>query len=123
MIKFTHNPEYNNFTARICAKVVSLGEVVQENKNGKTYVVGAVEFIDDSNQLVIRQAICPTVNIAKIEIGKTFLCNVTITEERPDEPIISISPLQFTPISSKEDFGFDFKTALKEVKVGSEEVM
>jgi len=109
----------NQFTGQIMAEVISLGDNFQQNVNGTEYVVGSIKFEDK-----VRSAICYKANLDKgINVGETYLCNVTFTEDRPNEPIIAISSLTSAVRASADDFNFDFKAALAEVGVGAEETV
>lgn len=109
----------NQFTGQIKAKVVSLGDTFVENSNGTEFVVGSIEF-----EGKVRSAICYKANLDKgINVGTEYLCNVVFTEDRPKEPIISISPITSAVRATATDFGFDFEAALKAQGVGAEEVV
>ena len=117
------NPETGSFEGQFQAKVVSLGEVSQKNVNGTEYAVGSIEFPDTHGQLVTRSAICYKKNFDKgITVGQTYLCNVTVTSDRPAEPILSISSLTGAVRASADDFGFDFAEASVKADVGAEQV-
>ena len=119
----TYNPERNQFEGQIKAEVISMGDSLKKNVNGTEYVVGAIRFTDATGKTVERSAICYVKNLDKgVEVGNTYLCNVTITAEKPNEPFISISPLTSAERSSANDFGFDFEAALAEASVGAEEL-
>jgi len=106
------------FTGQIKATVVSLGDTLLENSNGTEYVVGSISFEGKT-----RSAICYKANLDKgIKLGTDYLCNVVFTEDRPNEPIISISPLTSAVRATAADFGFDFEQALATAGVGAEEV-
>lgn len=110
--------ERNQFTGQITATVISLGDTMQKNVNGTEYVVGSIQF--DGK---VRSAICYKANLNKgIDIGVEYLCNVTFTSDRPNEPIIAISSLTGAVRASAEDFNFDFAAALAEAGVGAEQV-
>ena len=118
------DPERRQFTGQIKATVTSLGDTVQTNTNGTEYVVGSITFENNKGKVVERSAICYMKNVEKgIEVGKEYLCNVTITEDRPTEPIISISPLTSAVRANSDDFGFDFDSALVAEGVGAEETV
>jgi len=123
MFNLTFNSELNQFEGQFKATVTSLGEAVQTNVNGKEYVVGAVKFTNNKGEVVERSAICYMKNLEKgISVGNEYLCNVTITEARPTEPIISISPLTSAVRATASDFDFNFAEALALQGVGVEEV-
>lgn len=122
-MKFEFNQDQNQFEATVMAKVVSLGTTELENKNGKTYVVGTIEFPNVHGELVQRGAICYTKNLEKgVEVGGTYLCNVVVTEDRPNEPLITISSLTTATRATAEDFGFDAKSEFASIGVGVEEI-
>ena len=111
---------YNGKTSvigTIKAKVISMGDVMQTNVNGTNYVVGTIEI--EGKQF---SAICYEANLAKVEVGNEYICNVTFTEDQPSNPIIAVSPLTGGVRATAEDFGFDFKAAVAEVGIGAEEV-
>lgn len=118
--KFTYNAEYNQHEADIYAKVVSLGEVNQVNKKtGTEYAVGAIEFTNADGEQKTVSAICYKKNVEKgIKIGGTYLCNVVITDEQPDSPIIKISSLTSNVRATCSDFAF----IPAEVHAGAEQV-
>lgn len=105
--KFKYNADQGQYEAQFYGTVVSLGEVNQVNSNGTKYAVGAVEFTNAEGELKTVSAICFEKNVAKgIKVGTTYLCNVSITDARPDEPIISISPLTSAVRATCSDFNF-----------------
>ena len=109
----------NQFTGQIKATVVSLGDTLLQNVNNTEYVVGTIQF--DGKQ---RSAICYKANLDKgITPGQSYICNVTITADRPNEPIISISSLTSAIRASASDFDFDFAAELVAASVGVEEVV
>lgn len=123
-IKLNFDAERNQFVGQMVAKVVSLGDKLLANSNGTEYAVGTIEYKDDKGHLVQRSAICFQANLEKgITIGNEYLCNVTFTADRPNEPIISISPLTSAVRATAEDFGFDFAKAMSEVGVGAEQTV
>jgi hypothetical protein len=119
--KFKYNAEYNQHEATFYGKVVSLGEVNQVNKvTGKKYAVGSVEFTNAEGKLTTVGAIAFEKNVEKgIKIGTTYLCNVIITEDRPDEPLISISSLTSAVRATLKDFAF----IPTEVNAGAEQTV
>jgi hypothetical protein len=123
MFNLEFNSERNQFEGQFKATVTSLGDTVQTNVNGTEYVVGAVKFINNKNVVIERSAICYMKNVEKgVTVGNEYLCNVTVTQDRPNEPIISISPLTSAVRATADDFGFDFASALTLAGVGAEEV-
>ncbi len=117
------NEEQGQFEGQFKAVVTSLGSTVQKNVNGTEYVVGAIKFTNASGQEVERSAICYMKNLDKgITVGESYLCNVAVTEARPNEPIISISPLTSAVRATSEDFNFDFAAAMAEQGVGAEQI-
>lgn len=124
MFDLKFNEEYSQFEGQFQGTVVSLGTVIQENKNGTQYVVGAVQFVDANGQLIERKAICYKKNLDKgIKVGESYLCNVVITENRPDDPIISISALNSAVKATAADFDFIFENELVLQGVGAEQVI
>lgn len=108
----------NQITGQITAKVISLGDTLLENSNGTEYVVGSIEF--DGK---VRSAICYKANLDKgINPGTEYLCNVTFTAARPQEPIIAISSLTGAVRASADDFDFDFEAVMAEAGVGAEQI-
>jgi len=120
---FKFNADQNQMEAQIRAEVISLGDKKQVNKNGTEYVVGAIRFTNAQGKIVERSAIAYMKNVEKgITVGETYLCNITVTADRPSEPIISISPLTSAERATADDFNFDFTVALAAAGVGVEEV-
>lgn len=118
------NAEQNQLEGQFRAEVISLGTKVQENVNGTQYVVGAVRFTNAKGVTVERGAIAYVKNVEKgIQVGETYLCNVTITPSRPTEPIISISPLTNAERASSDDFGVVFEEFMATVGQGAEETV
>jgi hypothetical protein len=118
-----YNAERDQFEGQFKAKVTSLGPVNQENSNGTEYAVGSVQMTTAHGELKEVSAICYKKNVEKgITVGETYICNVAVTKDRPNEPIISISPLTSAVRATADDFGFVFADALAEVGVGAEEV-
>ena len=105
------NEEQGQFEGQFKAVVISLGSTVQKNVNGTEYVVGAIKFTNASGKEVERSAICYMKNLDK-----------GITEARPNEPIISISPLTSAVRATSEDFNFDFASAMASVDTGAEQI-
>lgn len=123
MFNLTFNAERNQFEGQFKATVTSLGDTVQTNVNGTEYVVGAVKFTNNKGVVVERSAICYMKNVEKgVTVGNEYICNVTVTSDRPNDPIIAISSLTSAVRATADDFGFDFKEALAEAGVGAEEV-
>lgn len=118
-----YNAERGQFEGQFKARVTSLGPVNQVNTNGTEYAVGSVQFTTAHGELKEVSAICYRKNVEKgITVGETYVCNVAVTEARPNEPIISISPLTTAVRATADDFGFDFEAALAQTGVGAEEV-
>lgn len=122
-IKFNFDAERNQFTGQMVAKVVSLGDTLLANSNGTEYAVGTIEY-NDNGKVVQRSAICFRANLEKgITVGNEYLCNVTVTADRPNEPIVSISPLITAVRATAEDFGFDFAAELAKTGIGAEQTV
>ncbi len=120
-VDFKRNDQYNCWEGTIRAEVVSMSETVLTNKNGKEFVVGTIRY-SNGGKPIERSAICYMSNVAKISVGKEYLCNVTITDDQPDSPIISISPLTNAVRATAQDFGFNVETAKAAQHQGAEEV-
>lgn len=109
----------NQFTGQITAKLISVSDTLLQNKvTGKEYTVATIEFEGKQRSAIVYKA-----NLDKgLTVGTDYLCNVTFTAERPNEPIISVSPLTNAVRATAEDFSFDFKAELEKAGVGAEEM-
>lgn len=122
-LNWKFDAERQQFTAQFVATVVSLGTTTQTNVNGTNYFVGSVSFKDAKGVTQTRSAICYEANAEKgIEVGGEYIINVTATKDRPNEPILSISPLTGAVRASAADFNFDYEKMLATANVGAEEV-
>lgn len=118
-----YNSERDQFEGQFKAKVTSLGPVNQANSNGTEFAVGSIQMTTAHGELKEVSAICYKKNVEKgIIVGETYVCNVAVTQDRPNEPIISISPLTTAIRATANDFGFVFETELANVGVGAEEL-
>jgi len=110
----------DQFTGEITGTLVSLGTTALQNVNGTRYFVATVTI--EGRQV---SALAFEKNVEKgLVIGTDYLCNVTITKNRPDEPIISVSSLTTAPRANSAMFDFDFNAELAKATsvVGQEEV-
>lgn len=123
MFNLKFNPEYGQMEGQFKAKVVSLGNTIMTTSKGKPYVVGTIQFANADGEQVERSAICYEANKGKIVLGETYLCNIVVTQDRPNEPIISISPLTNAVRATADDFGFDATNIFTDVNVGVEETV
>jgi hypothetical protein len=123
MFNLKFNADRAQFEGQFKATVSSLGDTVQTNVNGTEYVVGAVKFVNASGIEVERSAVCYMKNVEKgVTVGNEYLCNITVTEDRPKEPIISISSLTSAVRATTDDFNFNFDAALAAEEIGAEEL-
>ena len=109
----------NQFTGQITATLISVSDTLLQNKvTGKEFAVATIQFEGKQRSAIVYKA-----NLDKgLTVGTDYLCNVTFTAERPEEPIIAVSPLTNAVRATAQDFGFDFAKELKEAGVGAEEM-
>lgn len=114
------NSEYNTGTVSFQGKLLSLGTTVLENKNGKPYVVGSVQFTNQHGELKTVSAICYEANVEKMVEGETYTCNAIFTEGIAN-PLIVVSPIMQAERATADDFGTSFEELMEEAGVGAEQ--
>lgn len=110
----------NQFNGQITATLISVSDTLLQNKvTGKEYTVATIQFEGKQRSAIVYKA-----NLDKgLTVGTDYLCNVTFTAERPEEPIIAVSPLTNAVRATAQDFGFDFTKAMAEAGVGAEQTV
>lgn len=85
-------------------QLISIGDQVLENSNGKKYLVGTVKFENSSGEKVQRSAIIYKKNFDfGMEVGNTFLCRAVNGQQGV---LIIASHLTSASRASVEDFEF-----------------
>lgn len=110
MSKFTKvvNEVTGQTETQFQGKLISIGDQVMENSNGKEYLVGTVQFENSREEQVQRSAIINKKNFDYgMEVGNTYLCRAVNGEQGV---LISVSHLTSASRASVEDFEFETVT-------------
>lgn len=89
------------------AKVLSIGETVLENSNGKPYVVGTVEFEANGNTNK-NSAIMYTnqLSAANVEVGSTCNCRALPPRNGESTSLLILDPVMVASKAEASVFGF-----------------
>jgi hypothetical protein len=100
-MKQVENDSNGNARYQFGGKLLSFGDTVLTNKNGKNFRVGTIEFADANGELQKVSAMCHEGNYNHLSLGtkgmqinKEYLCTATITElDGKPSVIVNISHL------------------------------
>ena len=102
---FKTNPVTNLPQAQFQAVLKSISEKTLQNSNQKNYKVVGVEFENASGSKQLASAAIYEGNYSKgIEVGKSYLTTVTISEGKA---YLQMSHLESAALATAEDFAFD----------------
>lgn len=107
-MKKVFNDYTNQTEIHFDAKVISLGDSVQQNANGTEYVVGTVEFKDVKGNTQRASAIAYTASLAKIplSIGDNINCRA-IPPQDGRKDVLLIMGLPGGARANTDMFAFD----------------
>jgi hypothetical protein len=89
------------------AKVLSIGETVLENSNGKPYVVGTVEFtIKGNTQRASALMYTNQLSAANVEIGTVCNCRALPPREGEKTSLLILDPVMAAQKADASIFGF-----------------
>jgi hypothetical protein len=90
------------------AKVISIGETVKTNENGKEYVVGTVEFQDLKNVTRRASALMYTKALiaAGTAVGDTVNCRALPPRDGENNVLLILDPIVAAERATADAFGF-----------------
>lgn len=111
-MKKVTNPQTGNEELHFDCKIVSIGDTILENSNGKEYVVGTIEFENKDGSQVKRSCLMyskPLTTSGK-KVGDTSNCRA-IPGTEGNEPLVILDPIEGSVRATAEDFQFEEVTA------------